>query len=507
MFQLEGTPVDVSARRNLPRRGIGSGRSHSGGGFAPVVALVLVLATGFATDARAVRGQGGGQDLVAVARPFFDALASGKPEQFEAMAQERFAPDHLATRTPEDRKNLFQRLNEDLGMMTLAGVQNVDGERLVLTVKGSTGATARIDLRVEPAPPHRIVGIGIQVGGPGEDMDGPPPPPISGAMTRADLDRALHAYLAARAKTDEFAGVVAIAKDGKLVFQKAYGLANRDAKMPVMVSTRFNIASIGKLFTKTAVGQLMSQGKLALSDTIGKLLPDYPNPKAHGATVEQLLNHQAGVADFFGPAFDAAPKSAFASNADYYRFVAPQPLLFDPGTQRQYCNGCYVVLGEIIAKVSGQTYEDYITEHVFKPAGMTGAGFFRSDRLPPAVAQGYSRQLSGSKGALQNAKDAHGVTGSAAGGCYAAAADLLAFDEAMRTGTLLDPKMTAWFLESNAPAPPGMRARGGMGFAGGAPGTNALLETDERWAVAVVGNLDPPAAVGVGLAIKRALSR
>lgn len=467
----------------------------------PIAALLIAATTAAAAHAQT----GGSADPAAVARAFFEALASGKTEAFETMAQARFAPDHLAKRTPADRRDFVQRLSDDLGTMTLAGLRPVDGERIALNVKGSTGAMARIELRLEPAPPHRIVGIGVEVGGPGEDLESPPPPPINGSMTRADLDRALDAYLAGRAKTGEFAGVVAIAKDGKVVFQRAYGLANREAKMPVMASTRFNIASIGKLFTKTAVGQLLAQGRLALTDTIGKWLPDYPNEKARAATVDQLLNHQAGIADFFGPDFAAAPKSAFASNADYYRFVSAKPLLFDPGTRRRYCNGCYVVLGEIVAKASGEKYEDYIVEHVFTPAVMFGAGFFRSDRLPPAVAQGYSRLLSASKGELRNAKDAHGVTGSAAGGCYAAAADLLAFDEAMRTGKLLDPKRTAWFLETDAEAAPGTRARGGMGFAGGAPGMNALLETNEVWGVAVVGNLDPPAAVGVGLAIKKAL--
>lgn len=499
--------------RNLFRKGARSGSRKSIPGRGVSSAAILAacaLVIGALADAPLTARQAGTQkepDRRPVARAFFDALASGNSQTFEVMARERFAPDHLAKRTPADRKDLVERLAGDLGKMTLASVQNIDNEHLVLVVNGSTGTTARIELRVDPAPPYRITGIGIEVGGPGEDAAGPPPPPITGAMSRADLDRALDAYLAARAKADEFAGVVAIAKEGKIVFQKAYGLANREPKMPVMISTRFNIASIGKLFTRTAVGQLITQGKLAMSDTIGKVLPDYPNSKAHAATIGQLLNHQAGIADFFGPAFDAAPKTDFASNADYYRFVAPQPLLFEPGTRRQYCNGCYVVLGEIIAKVSGQRYEDYVVEHVFKPAGMVGAGFFRSDRLPPAVAQMYSRQRPGSKGALQNAKDSHGVTGSAAGGVYAAAMDLLAFDDAMRTGKLLDPKMTAWFLESETPAEPGTRARGGMGFAGGAPGTNALLETDERWAVAVVGNLDPPAAAGVGLAIKRQLAK
>ena len=116
-------------------------------------------------------------------------------------------------------------------------------------------------------------------------------------------------------------------------------------------------------------------------------------------------------------------------------------------------------------------------------------------------------QLPGAAGEWRNARDAHGVTGSAAGGAYASAGELLAFDEAIRTGTLLDPKMTGWFLEVEpAAADAGARARGGIGIAGGAPGTNALLETDEHWAVAVVGNLDPPASVGIGQAIKKALA-
>jgi CubicO group peptidase (beta-lactamase class C family) len=347
--------------------------------------------------------------------------------------------------------------------------------------------------------------VGEQGNGPGGPA-GPPPPPVTASMTPAELTNALDAYLAEFASNGRFAGVVAVAKNGATVFERAYGLADRERKTPVTAATRFNLASIGKAFTKTAIGQLVTQGKVALTDTIGKLLPDYPNQKALGATVDQLLNHQAGVADFFGPAFDAAPKTQFASNADYFRFVAPQPLLFAPGSQRQYCNGCYVVLGQIIERVSGLGYEDYIATHVFTPARMTGAGFFRADRLPAAVALGYSTQLPGRAGSLQNARDAHGVAGSAAGGSYATAADLLAFDKAIREGRLLDAKMTAWFLETDS-ASPGTRARGGIGIAGGAPGANTLLESDEGWAVAVVGNLDPPASVGLGLAIKRQLAR
>jgi D-alanyl-D-alanine carboxypeptidase len=473
---------------------------------ATVCVALLIAALGATIFAGQAGQRSGGPDLGAVARTFFDALASGNPERFEAMARERFSPTLLARRTPAERQQMLERIRSDFGTLTLGGIRNINDEQVTLAVSGSTGLAGRIQLGVETSPPHRITSMGIEVGDVEDGPPGPPPPPISAAMPRPEMEKALDAYLAARASAGDFSGVVAIAKDGKTVFEKAYGMADREKKTPAAAGTRFNIASIGKAFTKTAVGQLVAEGRLALTDTIGRWLPDYPNPKARAATIDQLLNHQAGIADFFGPRFDKTPKASFASNADYYRFVSAQPLLFDPGTSRQYCNGCYVVLGEIIAKISGQRYEDYITEHVFKPAGMTGAGFFRSDRLPAGVAEQYSKQLPASPGTLQNARDAHGVTGSAAGGAYASAGDLLAFDNAVRMGKLLDAKMTAWFL-GGEPASAGARARGGIGIAGGAPGTNALLETDERWAVAVVGNLDPPASVGVGQAIKRQLSR
>jgi CubicO group peptidase (beta-lactamase class C family) len=324
-------------------------------------------------------------------------------------------------------------------------------------------------------------------------------------MTPAQVNAALDDYLAPMAKADDFAGVVLVAREGVPVYQRTYGLADRGTRTPISAKTRFNLGSINKIFTKTAIGQLIAAGKLSLTDTVGALLPDYPNPKARAATVDQLLTHRGGVADFFNPEFDQAPKTRFRSNADYYRFVAPLPLTFEPGTKTAYCNGCYVVLGAIIERVSGIRYEDYIETHVFRPAGMTGAGFFQADRFPPDVAIGYTTEGAGAAGARHSNEAFHGMSGSAAGGAYATAADLLAFDNALRDGRLLDAKMTAWMLGGAAGG--GARARGGIGVAGGAPGCNAALESDGEWTVAVVGNLDPPNAERVVGAIRRPLMR
>jgi CubicO group peptidase (beta-lactamase class C family) len=436
---------------------------------------------------------------------FVAALGSGDADRYEAMAKEAFAPEFLAKRTAADRRQFVQRVHGDFGALTVQRVLRNPEGMLTLHVRGATGLEGRIEMRIEDAPPHRITSLGIEVGDRDEPSDGPLPPAIRGSMPTDELTRVLDEYVGRLAAADSFAGVVLVAKDGTPVFEKAYGLADRDRQTPNTTTTRFNLGSINKSFTKAAIARLMSEGALTLDDTIGKLLPDYPNADARSATVAQLLEHRAGIVDFFGPAFNEAPKSRFRSNADYYAFVAPQPLLFAPGSRRQYCNGCYIVLGAIIERLSGMKYEDYVGKYVFAPAGMTGAGYFQSDRLPPDTAHGYTRRGGAADTSLRDNASMHGMAGSGAGGGYASARDLLAFDNALRGQRLLDAAKTAWML-GVAAATPG-RSDGGLGVAGGAPGVNAILESGRTWTVVVVGNLDPPTAERLGLAINRQLTR
>jgi CubicO group peptidase (beta-lactamase class C family) len=452
-----------------------------------------------------VRAQEAAPSSRARAEAYFAALASGDPDQFEAMVQTQGTEALLKRRTPEDRRAMVQRIRDDFGALTLVSIEQPDDTRVTMTVRGATGMEGRLEFETEPTPPYRIGAVSIRAGTGAGTPPAAPGVPISPAMSDAELSKALDAHVTSLAGADAFAGVVLLARDGTQVFAKAYGQANRETKQAAAVTTRFNVGSIGKMFTKTAVAQLVAQGKLKKTDTIGQWLPDYPNAEARVATVDQLLEHQAGIADFFGPKFDELPKAQFRSNDDYYRFVAPQALLFAPGAKRQYCNGCYVVLGAIVARVSGMPYEDYVAMHVFGPAGMKGAGFFQADRLPADVAIGYTRRSPRSPGTLIANLDTHGMAGSGAGGVYASAADLLAFDSALREGRLLDRASTAWVLGSDVP--PQGRARGDLGIAGGAPGINAALESDGTWTVAVLANLDPPSAETLARGIRQGLER
>lgn len=438
---------------------------------------------------------------------FADALRAGSADAFEAALQAHGSPELLARRTPAERRTMHERIVADFGALTVSAVRVEEG-RGTIAVAGATGKAAAFELSLEPAPPFRITGIRVEMGD-REPGQGPAPPAIAlrPEMDATAMAGALDASLQPLAAGDGFAGVVLIARDGVPVVQRTYGLADREAKRPATMDTRFNLGSINKLFTKVAIGQLLAAGKLAPTDTVGALLPDYPDTPARRATVDQLLEHRGGVADFFGPAFAAAPKAQFRANADYHRFVAAQPVRFEPGARQEYCNGCYIVLGAIVERVSGMPYETYVARHVFGPAGMSGAGWYRSDAQTPLVARGYTRRGGPTPdGPLRPNDTMHGVAGSAAGGGHATAADLLAFDTALRTGRLLDPARTAWMLQTDRLDTTGSgRARGGIGAAGGAPGINAALESDGSWTVVVLANLDPPSAIGVAQAIRRAL--
>jgi CubicO group peptidase (beta-lactamase class C family) len=436
---------------------------------------------------------------------FFAALSSQNPDDFESYAQKAFAPEVLAKRSPADRRKLHQQLHKELGTMTLDRVERKNGT-VTLVVRGATGFTARLELDVAPAPPYQFTRLSIAItdGGPGEGDGAPPPAALRGSMAPSELAAVIDGHVQAAVAKDGFSGVVLVAREGTVVFEKAYGLANRTFNVPNTIETRFNLASIGKAFTRAALAQLVSQGRVALSDTVGKLLPDYPTEPTRAATVEQLLGHEAGIADFFGPTFSERSKDAFRSNADYFRFVSTQPALFAPGAKRQYCNGCYIVLGAIIERLSGTTYEAYVAEHVFARAGMRHAGFLRTDELAPNVANGYTRNLPYAKGELRSNIFAHGTAGSAAGGSYATASDLLAFDNALRAQRLLDAKMTAWFLNVERAESP--RASGRFQIAGGAPGVNTMLASRGTWTVIVVANVDPPAAGRLAEPIMTALA-
>ena len=425
------------------------------------------------------------------------AVNSGSAAWWEAFAQKHFASSLLQKQTAEARAKMYQQLVDDFGTVTRGPVTRQGPEApLEMSVTGTKGSGV-IALELEPGTP-KIAGFRVSAGNRADPAGGDAPrPPINGTMTAAEIDKTLDGYFTTLAADDVFSGVALVAKNGVPMFFKAYGMADREKKIANTIRTRFNLGSINKAFTQVAIHQLVAAGKLSYGDTLGQFYPDYPQAASRAATVEQLLSHRAGLSDFFGPDFDRAPKNQFASNADYFKYLSSRPPLFAPGEREQYCNGCYIALGAIVEKASGVPYEKYVADNVFRRAEMTNTGYPRSDQPAPDIAIGYTRRgvnVSGQDPRTPGPQDLrsnialHGVTGSAAGGGYSTALDLLTYVKAVRAGK---------FPNANPE----------MGIAGGAPGINAVIETRGEWAVIVMANLDPPAAMGVGAAIAAALSR
>jgi CubicO group peptidase (beta-lactamase class C family) len=432
------------------------------------------------------------------------ALSTGDADGWERLAQERFTADALSRHTPEQRRQFVARVHGDFGTLRVTAVRPTDIWGADVEIRGSSGAaTGILHVELDPAPPHRLRELGLRVeqGGGGEGRTQLPElPALGGVAEPRQLARLLDPYLSRLASADLLSGVVLVALHGQPLYARAFGLADREQHIPNTVDTRFNVASIGKQFTHVAIGQLLAQKKIALDDTIAMRLPGYPNADAaRKVTIGQLLEHRAGIPDIFDVVKpgDAPPRS----NHEWFLRVAPEPLEFEPGTQFRYCNGCYVVLGEIVAAVAGVPYEDYLALHVFAPAGMTATAFLTGSDREEKKAVGYTRAA----GRLEPTSLGAGGRGCAAGGVFATATDLLAYDNALREHRLLDRQWTSWMLGSDDGS--GNRAAGALGVGGGAPGTNAVLESDGAWTIVVVTNRDPRLGEDLGTALAKALRR
>ena len=367
-----------------------------------------------------------------------------------------------------------------------------------LVQERNSDIVARLVIEVEPEAPHRITSMDLRR----------MPRPADLAIQRVSEDQtltALKAKLQKDAAEDRFSGAVLVAKDGKPVFTGAYGLADREKKTPNKLNTQFRLGSMNKMFTAVATLQLVQAGKIKLTDPVGKYLADYPNKDlATKVTIHHLLTHTGGTGDFFGPQYDAH-RLELRTLQDYVKLYGTRGLQFEPGSRWEYSNYGFLLLGVIIEKASGQSYYDYVHDHIFVPAGMTRTASDPEDVAVPDRAIGYMGMGAASKPNTETLP----YRGTSAGGGYSTVEDLLRFAVALQRHKLLDAQHTQLLTTGKVEAGPGGkyaygfidRTENGLrcfGHGGGAPGMNGDLEICQNGYVAVaLANMDPPAAQNV----------
>jgi len=273
---------------------------------------------------------------------------------------------------------------------------------------------------------------------------------------------------------DKFSGTVLVAKEDKVIFERAYGFACRRFNVPNRIDTKFNIGSLNKLVTKVAILQLVQKGKLDLDDLVGKHLPDFREDIASKVKIRHLISFTSGMGDYFGDKFDAA-LGKLRKVSDFVPLFIEDPLISEPGEKWNYSNAGYVVLGLIIEATSGMDYYEYVRENIYLPAGMKNSDHYEVDSLTSKMATGYTRHMPDCSIHPNNRRSNYfviGSRGSPAGGGYSTVMDLLLLDRAIAKETLLDSKYSIMVfqpLEADPDSKPKLIA-----MAGGAPGLTAL---------------------------------
>lgn len=319
-------------------------------------------------------------------------------------------------------------------------------------------------------------------------------------LTKADkerIEKEADALVKAYMSLDIFSGVVLIAQGGKPFYHKAFGLANRETKTPNTINTRFDIGSMNKSFTKVIVLQMVNEGKLKLSDPMGKYLDGFAPEAAEKVTIEQLLNHTSGFGDYHTSEYFDLPISE-KTLANIIQIIQQLPLMFEPGTAQAYSNAGYVLLGGIIEKASGKPYYQNVRERIVKPLRLKNT-YLEDKYNVPQRAIGYLYTM---RGELEN-NEGFQENPTPAGGFYATTTDLLTFYRAYHYGNKLWDESTRSLDEFYAFNQEHQNTGGAMMHAGGFNGANTVLFEilRDQISVIVLANMDEPVAEQLGTGI------
>ena len=338
-------------------------------------------------------------------------------------------------------------------------------------------------------------------------------PAARAAISDADLARSVDELFSRTYPASGPGAAVLIKKDDQVVLRKGYGMANVELGVPIEPGMVFDLASVSKQFTAAAILMLQERGKLSVDDDITKYLPDYPT---HGQkiTIHHLLTHTSGI-----PEVTILPERRPREDMTVPQIIdlfKDKPLNFSPGENISYSNSGYILLGAIIEKASGKSYEDFIEQEIFNPLGMRQSRYEHQNEIVPGRVAGYEK---GEDGAARIAEYISRTQVYAAGGLMSTVDDMALWADALTSEKLLpraslERMTTPTKLASGQPTPVayGLGAPDEDGIrilehGGGIPGfnTHILVIPDRRLQVIVLSNFSGQEPGAGGLAYHAAM--
>ena len=309
------------------------------------------------------------------------------------------------------------------------------------------------------------------------------------AQDPSRMDQIVQYYVS----NNQFMGTALVARGDQVLFSKGYGSANLEWNVPNTPSTKFRLGSITKQFTAASILLLEERGKLKIEDPIRKYLPDMP-AAYDKVTIYNVLTHTAGIPNFTNSPDYAKLRPFPHTPVQIVALFRDKPLEFAPGKKMSYSNSGYILLGYLIEKISGQSYQDFVQKNIFTPLGMKDSGYDSNSAIIPHRAAGYTPGPSG----MMNADFEHMSVPFSAGALYSTTEDLLRWEQGLFGGKLLSAaslaKMTAPFKGDYAlgVGVNTVNGRKQISHGGGISGFNTYLAyfPDEKLTVAVLGNIN-----------------
>lgn len=254
------------------------------------------------------------------------------------------------------------------------------------------------------------------------------------AQSKAEkIDQLVSKY----AEYGQFNGAVLVAEQGKVIYKKGFGMANMEWDIPNETNTKFRLGSITKQFTGMLILQLVEQGNLKLDVPITTYLPNYPKKQGDKITIHHLLTHTAGIPNYTEfPNFFRETSKDYYSPEQFVKLFCDLPLEFEPGQKHEYSNSGYFLLGYIIEKVTGKSYEECLQNQILTPLQMNDSGFDHSDRILKNRAAAYEKNGTG----IGIAPYIDMNLPYAAGSMYSTVEDLYLWDQALYSEKLISNK-------------------------------------------------------------------
>ncbi|TRZ92159.1 class A beta-lactamase-related serine hydrolase [bacterium] len=450
-------------------------------------------------------------------RSLIEVINSGEPGRVKRFLDQECTGEFRGMVPMEEHLSAFLGFLRDTDGIEFYSVRTYTPERpdetVVIVKDRSLGSFWGLSFRFGESPKFPVAGIGF-------DSARPPVGPPEAALTEKEAVDEIRALMAGLNKKNWFSGTLLIAKGSDVLLTEVGGEASKAFHVPNNIDTKFNLGSMNKMFTATAVARLVEAGKLSFDDPISRYVDETWLPKSvtDKITVRHLITHTSGLGSYFNKTYVKSSRDLFRTLDDYKPLIKDDKPAFTPGEKFQYSNTGMFLLGVVIEKLTGEDYFEHIRKAIYGPAGMTSSDCYEMDHPVENLAIGYSPDFS-SPYKWQNNLYKHVLKGGPAGGGFSTVKDLHKFALALLAGKLVSKSMreTMWTDFKGANYGYGFAVAQGpggkvVGHSGGFTGINSQLDiyVDSGTIVAVMSNYDngaSPLADKIGRILARMKAR